>query len=1101
MFPFAVLTVVVAATVSLQVGEEREPLSVTFQGAASLGTYEAGFGWTVIRLARANRLQGQAIRRRRLTLGALSGSSAGSINAVLAAALWCEADDAVDDLSVDRNLLRDAWLAVGLDELLPADPTGYVREDGLFASSGFTPVVNSVLGRLLSPARMRFRPGCRVPVGFTVTRVVPEVQTLSGLRVQSQQAVVPLIFHVDSAGAGWFRRDASPPTSSSLPSRVTLAEATGGPGSVVPADEVVQALLASAAFPLAFGARPLCECRVACTEGQREVTADQCPGPVAGKAVGGLSCAAYHRSQPGQKFKLCRSNFLDGGFLNNAPVGLAVEQAEAFAGSRLLNPLSAFLLDPDLRRPRSEPPPSPKRAAQGISDSVALVNDLVNTAREQRLAEVIGSRHWNLTASALLRRTATALSSYAFLVSRLEGTGAPAAVEPRPFWRPAREERGPVGRQLGRCLRRRPLSGAELDACVDAVEAPPGLHPGARESASAQDTTPLSPEEVARLVEDLDPFIDGLGTIAPGTDVSRRAIVAAGTLAFVADELPHLRSQDISVGTLRRARTASLRAASQLQTLAARATERSHIAVASELGRLAASGAAPSVTEAATSASSALAAIGTSQLYSGGLLASVQTAVAGIPEGSLSEATRTAARRLSLLEELRPEIDSLNRAALLLSQDAAEIRSEIRGERRLAVGTRFSPLAGDKLFHFAGFLDRPFRELDYSIGVYEGLHAAAVLRCSEPDLYLAAEPVPVLKADGSWEIDPSQEQTQRCLGAAMRESIDYLLLLASPRLAPVVRALARRELAASLGSSTEADRLASTPEWSWLGPFPPDLRSLGAMGVALTVLLEPSIQCSSSAKEPLCVPDLTFEQFLPRLAEAGYQPESQAMKAALADQGRWLFQTVHRALDRAGTIEIAQGSSESDASTRTAVNMGIGAGETVSRAGERRGEVLFLVDPSTIPLYPLADGSYVPIVLAHLVPYRVALDVVGGSVALSWLEPRLQLGRGFSVDSTLQLIDIQFSSGVVSSTLGARGVLHLGQVGIGSGPRWSLGWGGGSHFGVEFDLLVLQDRIGVSFGFRNVSGGSWKTPFVALTIADLNGMLYWLVSPAWRSGR
>jgi hypothetical protein len=181
--------------------------------------------------------------------------------------------------------------------------------------------------------------------------------------------------------------------------------------------------------------------------------------------------------------------------------------------------------------------------------------------------------------------------------------------------------------------------------------------------------------------------------------------------------------------------------------------------------------------------------------------------------------------------------------------------------------------------------------------------------------------------------------------------------------------------------------------------------------------------------------------------------------------------------------------------------MGIGAGETVSRAGERRGEVLFLVDPSTIPLYPLADGSYVPIVLAHLVPYRVALDVVGGSVALSWLEPRLQLGRWFSVDSTLQLIDIQFSSGVVSSTLGARGVLHLGQVGIGSGPRWSLGWGGGSHFGVEFDLLVLQDRIGVSFGFRNVSGGSWKTPFVALTIADLNGMLYWLVSPAWRSGR
>ena len=136
-----------------------------------------------------------------------------------------------------------------------------------------------------------------------------------------------------------------------------------------------------------------------------------------------------------------------------------------------------------------------------------------------------------------------------------------------------------------------------------------------------------------------------------------------------------------------------------------------------------------------------------------------------------------------------------------------------------------------------------------------------------------------------------------------------------------------------------------------------------------------------------------------------------------------------------------------------------------------------------------------------IVPYRVALDVVGGSIALSWLEPRLQLGRWFSLESTLQVIDLQFSSGVVSSTLGVRGELHLGPVGIASGPRWNLAWGGRSTFGVEFDLTILQDRVGVSFGFRNVSGGNWNTPFVALTVADLNGMLYWLVPAAWRSGR
>jgi predicted acylesterase/phospholipase RssA len=1094
MGPTGVLALVVATTVSIPTGEEREPLSITFQGAASLGTYEAGFGWTVIRLARADRLQQQTVRRRRLTLGALSGSSAGSINAVLAAALWCEADDETGYLTVDRNLLRDSWLPVGLDELLPSDPTRYAPGDGLFASSAFAPVVDTVLGRVFSKSGIRFRQGCRVPVGFTVTRVVPELLTLFSLRVQSQQAVVPLIVEVDRTGAAWLRSDATLPATPSLPSRVALAESIGGPGAVVPADEAIQALLASAAFPLAFGARPLCECRVVCTEGQREVTSDQCPGPVPGKAMSGLSCAAYGKGHHGQDFKLCRSNFLDGGFLNNAPVGLAVEQAEAFVGFRPFNPLSVFLLDPDLRRPRDQPPPRPERTAQGITGSVALVNDLVNTAREQRLAESIASRHWNVTAQALLRGTATALSSYASVVSRLEGSGASAVVARAP-WRPVGEERGPVGRLLGRCLRNRSLTSADLDSCVGAVEGSPTLH-----AASGQDTTPLSAEDVVRLVEDLGTFIEGLGSSTPGKDLSRRATVAAGALAFVADELPHLRSLDIAARTVRQGSTAARRVASQVQALAARATERSHIALAGVLRRLMASGAAPSLIEAASSASATLAAGENTQLFSGALLAPVKSALAEIPESDRSEAVRMADRQLSLLEALRPQIASLNRAALLLAQNAAEISSEGRGERRLAVGTRFSPLAGEKLEHFAGFLDRPFRELDYLIGVYEGLHAVAAFRCSEPDLYLVETP-PLLKADGSWEIDLSREETQRCIGTAMRESIDFLQILASPRAAPVVRALARRELAASVGSSAEADRFASTQEWSWLGNSPPDLRSMGAMGVALTVLLQPSTPCTASAKEPLCVPDLTLEQFLPRLAAADYQAESQAMKAALADQGRWLSQTVHRALDRAGTIEIAQGSSGSSASTRSAVNTVIGGGETLSRAGERRGEVLFLLDPSTIPLHPLADGSYVPIVLAHLVPYRVALDVVGGSIALSWLEPRLQLGRWFSVDSTLQLIDIQFNTGIVSTTLGARGVLHLGPVGIGSGPRWQLAWGGGSQFGVEFDLLLLQDRVGVSFGFRNLSAGTWNTPFVALTIADLNGTLYGLVSPAWRSGR
>lgn len=1101
MGPSALLAVIVAATGSSPATGDSPPFSVTLQGAASLGTYEAALNWTLIRIIRSNRLEVQSQGARRPSLEALSGSSAGSVNSLLAAALWCEADDEVDNLSVDKNLLRDAWLPIGLDQLLPGDPDRYTAGDGLFASSAFAPVVDSVQSSVFSGKGMRFKPGCRVPVGFTMTRVVPELRTVSGLRVQSQQTLVPLLFEVDTAGVPRLRRDTGLRSSATVADTATLAEAIDAQGPLISPDEAIQALLASAAFPVAFGARPVCECRTACGEGQREVTADLCPGPLPGKPLSSLSCAGYSAAQGGQEFKLCRSNFIDGGFLDNAPVGLAVEQAEAFAPPRTLRPLSVLLIDPGIRRPRYEPPPAPERAVQGFSDAVTMVNDLVNTAREQRLAEAIASRNWNLTTRALLRRTALALSAYARVVSELEQGKASVGTEPAAvLWRPAGQERGVLGRTIDRCLRRRILAGPELEACAAAVQGKGGsLLLTFDASARAQGDAPLSPDEVLRLAEALVPFIEGLGSTAPGVGLSLRSTVAAGALAFLADELIPYAQQVAAESALVRMRAACLRSVSAVQPLAGRPIEVSRTLLGDALRQLAAPGAPPSIAEPAAQALAALGAGSSTHLFSGGLLAPVQAALTGVPEASLSEAMRAAARRVSLLGELRPRIAGLNDAALRLAQEAGEIQSDVRGQRRLLVATRFSPLAGEKLEHFGGFMDRPLRELDYYTGVYEGLHGMATLACAEQNPYLTTRPLPVLKADGSGEPDPSHEQTQRCLGAAMGSAIEYLQILASPKAAPVVRALARRELAAWLGSSAEADRVAATPEWSWLGS-PPDLRALGSMGVALAVLLEPAVPCTATAKEALCTVDLSFEQYLERLRAAGYQPESKAMQAALADQGRWLSQTVQRALDRAGTIEIAQGSSGSS-TTKKAVNAVIGGGETVSRAAERAGDVSFQIDPSTIPLHPLANGSYLPIVLAHLVPYRVALDVVGGSIALSWLEPRLQLGRWFSVESTLQVIDIQFSSGVVSSTLGVRGELHLGPVGIASGPRWSLAWGGGSQFGVEFDLTILQDRVGVSFGFRNLTGGSWNDPFVALTIADLNGMLYWLIPAAWRSGR
>ena len=214
---------------------------------------------------------------------------------------------------MDRNLLRDVWLPIGLDELLPGDPALYTPSDGLFAPSAFTPVVDSVQSRVFSGKGLRFKPGCRVPVGFTMTRVVPQLRTISGLRVKSQQTVVPLVFEVDPAGVPRLRRDTGLRSTALAADTATLADATDASGPYIAPGQAIQALLASAAFPVAFGARPVCECRRACGDGQREVTPDQCPGPLPGKSLVGLTCSAYSAVRGGQEFKLCGSNFIDGG--------------------------------------------------------------------------------------------------------------------------------------------------------------------------------------------------------------------------------------------------------------------------------------------------------------------------------------------------------------------------------------------------------------------------------------------------------------------------------------------------------------------------------------------------------------------------------------------------------------------------------------------------------------------------------------------------------------------------------------------------------------------------------------------------------------------
>ncbi|OLC18033.1 MAG: hypothetical protein AUH38_04740 [Deltaproteobacteria bacterium 13_1_40CM_68_24] len=133
---------------------------------------------------------------------------------------------------------------------------------------------------------------------------------------------------------------------------------------------------------------------------------------------------------------------------------------------------------------------------------------------------------------------------------------------------------------------------------------------------------------------------------------------------------------------------------------------------------------------------------------------------------------------------------------------------------------------------------------------------------------------------------------------------------------------------------------------------------------------------------------------------------------------------------------------------------------------------------------------------AHLLPYRVSLDVARGGVAFSWLEPTLRLLPSLSIDSIANVLDID-GTGRVSSTFGLMPTLLRGRAALGVGAQWTLPWSGVVQApGVVGRIAWLQDRLAVTGGVRSLSSGH-RQAVVMLSVSDLNGLVYWLT--LWRA--
>ncbi|HWN66378.1 MAG TPA: patatin-like phospholipase family protein [Haliangium sp.] len=426
-----------------RLGADRQPYALTISGGVSLGAYEAGLNWVILK---ALRIEQEASRPPIPELVGITGASAGSINALISALAWCQEGDGLG--TVDDNRFRDIWMPIGFDTLLPASGNGYRSSDGWLTRKAFDRIIGEIEALMRDG---KFRPGCSVLLGFTITRPDPAPMFLHGLRVTQQRVVMPLELSIED-GRPRFRPAIVKQRQELLGNTLYLAP-TSKQGAIEHR-AVLDAVLASSAFPLAFGRKTLVEC-VPIEPGQSAERA--CPS---GRPVKRGACDYVSRHLDRETIA-CEDDFIDGGVFDNIPLGVAVAQIESSERVRdAARPVSYLYLEPDNRRlPPSAAGRRDREPPASVGANLTFVGGAVKTARNYELHNVLRYNAWNQHTDQLGGDAARLLWS---LLSDPAALGAAGAAEPGDL-----QDLQAAVDALGAFVAARRDLGAQLHQCTD----------------------------------------------------------------------------------------------------------------------------------------------------------------------------------------------------------------------------------------------------------------------------------------------------------------------------------------------------------------------------------------------------------------------------------------------------------------------------------------------------------------------------------------------------------------------------------------------------------------------------------------------------------
>ncbi len=268
-FLFKLFFILSLFNITLWAKAKEVNFSMVISGGVSLGAYEAGYNWAMIKMLTELKASKRKIKPE---LRSVAGASAGSINALLSAMYWCQKKSIPLQNSITDNLFYETWVNLGLEDLM-IQGKDKNNKSTLLSRKKLKEKADLIVDHLKKPI---YQKGCNIPLGFSVTKATPMIEEFEGIKIKNQHFSVPLLLK-ESHGHMTLRNKKMPLSSDFYISIVGIEKDIG---------KVADVLFASSAFPGAFQQVKL------------------------------------HYIYQGKKYT---SYFIDGGAYDNIPLQLAIE--------------------------------------------------------------------------------------------------------------------------------------------------------------------------------------------------------------------------------------------------------------------------------------------------------------------------------------------------------------------------------------------------------------------------------------------------------------------------------------------------------------------------------------------------------------------------------------------------------------------------------------------------------------------------------------------------------------------------------------------------------------------------------------------------------